>query len=150
MVIYNYNSVFPNETYIYGTEAAYFEKHPTYLEFGDNNTTKFGDGGFSTVNKIDTTNYSNLCISVKNFSCNFIPRTDGYPQAYNGWCGFIGSNIIINKHYQANTNLSEVLKIDLKNKNLKDILKFYTTCVNWGLYGQYIASCQIDKIWLEK
>ncbi len=39
----------------------------------------------------------------------------------------------------------------IANGNIvNDILKFHTTCVDWGVSGQYIASCQIDKIWLEK
>lgn len=134
---------------IYNTLAGYFEKGKHTLNFGDNSSSDYGDGGFMTKNKIDLSQYSKLYIDVASFSCNFIPRS-GYPNAWNGWQVYCGDNVFHHIKYNQKTSTSGIIEIDLTNINYNDILKFHTCCSYWGANGGYLASCSIISIWLEK
>ena len=135
----------------YGSVAAYSHKGVHTLDFGDYSKNYFGDGGFKTKNNINLNDYSKLYIDVSSFTCNFVPRTDGdYPNACNGYYIYIGNKVLVSRTYKSDTTTSETIEVDISDNNTNDILKMYSMCSNWGLNGCYIASCNINAIWLEK
>ena len=97
--------------------------------------------------------YKKLCVNVKNFKCNFIPRSD-FPEAFNGYVINAGSgyfDCFKEMQYRNDTDISsEIVRLSLNSREVNGNVLFFTRAGAWAPDGEGIASCKIDAIWLEK